>query len=29
MSWRMSYPDEGQWRIDVAALLGELDGMTA
>ena len=22
-------PDEGQWRIDVAALLGELDGMTA
>lgn len=21
--------DEGQWRIDVAALLGELDGMTA
>lgn len=22
-------PDEGQWRIDVAALLGERDGMTA
>ena len=22
-------PDDGQWRIDVAALLGELDGMTA
>ena len=22
-------PDEGRWRIDVAALLGELDGMTA
>jgi hypothetical protein len=22
-------PDDGQWRIDVAALLGELDGVTA